>query len=914
MERLFSFINRLLYYWRRKQFDRDLEEEMRFHMDMKFEDNLRNGASVDQARHITAKEFGNQTLLRERSRDMWAYRSFETLVHDLRYGLRTLMKNPGFTLVATLSLALGIGANTAIFSLIDSIMLKTLSVKDPHRLVIFSFVGPKSPSNIFDYPLFERFRQNTQAFDEIIAASGFERMKMIDDTGHSETVSVEEVSGNLFSTLGVGTILGRPMTVEDDKPSSAEPIAVITYEMWQRNGMDPSIIGKKIVVNNCPLTIVGVAPQGFAGFEIGRRPDMWVPINLLPVIDPKNPDLTNKGSRWIRIVGRIKPSVTVAQATAEMDAIYKQDAKEYIARNPQMYESNRRVMEAQKIKLEDGSAGFTYLRRQFGQQLLILMTIVGLVLLLACANVANLLLARSASRQKEIAVRLAIGAGRWRLIRQLLTESLLLSMIGGLLGLLFAHWGTRLLLTYMPKDFTLGFDRNPDAHLLAFTLSISLITGVLFGLAPALRTTKLDLTSALKDQSAGVTGRSRLALNKILITVQVALSLFLLIGAGLFVRTLQNLRNIELGLNSENLVQFELEFDDKAHLSNQDLRLFKQLIQRLDTIPGVSSSSVSTFAFLSGNRMTTKVIVPGYSSKNESDLTCHVMAVSPRFFETTGMTLLAGRGFSEQDELPAETRPAATDPAKPAAARTVSTVITQMMATRFFPNENPLGKRFTTEGSPRQFEVVGVVKDVRYSDMRDPFPQTFFYPMFQGKDTRKMNVGLRTAGNIAGLITSVRGIVNEIDSEAQMGQPESMTSVIDDSIVQERLMAQLTGFFSMFALLIACIGLYGILSYSVSQRTNEIGIRMALGAQTSDVIFLVMREMSWLIAIGLAAGLGGALATTRLISTMLFGIGSMDPTAIIFAIVSLTSVAIAACYFPARNASRTDPMVALRCE
>ncbi len=907
-DKLSQLWRRLLFYFRRDQFDRELEEEMRFHLEMKAEENLAASVSPEEARYAAQRQFGNQTLLWEESRDMWAVRSIDTLCQDLRYGIRLLIKHKGFTTVAALSLALGIGANTAIFSLINAASLRMLPVPNPERLVVLAVAGQRGEAGSFSYPLYEQFRDRTKSFSGILASGGGNRSRMVvsepGGAGQNESVQTERVSGNFFSVLGVTAIRGRTLTDDDDRPGAPRPVAVISYGFWQRRfGLDPAVVGKNIALNDVPFTIIGVTPPGFFGFEVGKNPDLWWPLQMTPQVYPANQSWNQPGSSWLRLMGRLRPDRGQAQAMAELDFIFQQAlaerAQAQAARLGSTWtETERRNFLDRRIALRSGSAGWTELRQQFRQPLLILLAVVGLVLLIACANVANLLLARAAARQKEITARLALGASRLRLVRQLLTESALLAMIGGALGLIFAYWSARLLLSYLPGHETLSLNLDLDARVLGFTMTVSLLTGILFGLAPALRATRLDLTSALKDQTGGARiGQSRLPLNKILVVTQVALSLFLLIGAGLFVRSLQKLRGLDLGFDRENVVLFSLDLGtgyDAARATN----LFRRLLERLETLPGTRSASLSSYGLLSNNYWGDKVIAQGYTPRPDEDLTCHGQIIGPRFFETMGIPLLLGRDFSSQDDQ----------------LRRVA-IINQAMARDFFPNENPIGKRFSIIGQTDQpIEIVGVVKDAKYQTLRERAPRTFYLPFFQQLGASDTTFELRTFIQPAGLAESIRRVALELDPKLQIIGLRKMNDVVDSALTQERFVAQLAGFFSLFALLLAAIGLYGVMSYTVSHRISEIGIRMALGAQAVDVIKLVMRETALLVGIGVIIGLGAALAFTRLISSLLFDLTPTDPLTIALASLLMIASAALAGFLPARRACRVDPMIALRYE
>ncbi len=848
----------------------------------------------------------------------------DEMFQDLHFGVRMLLKSKGFTAVAVLSLAIGIGANTAIFTLIDALMLRMLPVKEPQQLALFSIKDLRGGRYSFNHPLFMRFCENSRSFTGIIAAAGGAPMLVSEPGagGQSESVRPERVSGNYFSALGVNAALGRALTEDDNNIANPQPVAVISHDFWQRRfGLDPAVVGKKITLNNFPLTIVGVAPPGFHGIEVGRRPEMWWPLSLTPQISPGNQSLTNSGAWWLRVMGRLQPGVSLAQAREELNVIFKQQTSDMIAQQPQMPESDRRSIQAMRIELEQGGVGHTHLRQQFKQPLLILMTIVALTLLIACANVANLLLARSATRRKEIAVRLALGAGRWRLIRQLLTESVMLSLLGGALGLLFASWGTRALLNYLPQRLPIFIDINPDWRALGFTLAVSLLIGILFGLAPALRATRLDLTSSLKEKAGAEPGRLRFPLNKVLVVAQVALSLFLLIGAGLFVRTLQNLRNFDTGFDRENLTQFWIDGGSGAG-NARHAPMFSQLLARLETLPGARSASVSSLSLLVGDRSRNLVKVPGYTSGSQEEMACHELTVGPRFFETMGMTMLAGRGFGPQDERPVTTetaKPASDKAEKSAAPPLQFAVINQTMARAFFGNENPVGKSFSyldPRYKGQTFEIIGVVNSAKYDNLRDQAPKTFykFYAQQPGPASGNRAFQIRALGDPVEMAASIKRVVREFDPTMQIFDLRTMNDIADEAMTQERFVAELAGFFSLFALLLSCIGLYGVMSYAVTRRTNEIGIRMALGARGADVVRMVMKETMLMVVIGAAIGLSAALATTRLVSSLLFGLAPNDPMTIAVAAALMIAVAALAGYLPARRASRVDPMTALRCE
>ncbi|MGH9767723.1 MAG: ABC transporter permease [Blastocatellia bacterium] len=851
----------------------------------------------------------------------------DEMFQDLRFGARMLLKSPNFTLIAALSLALGIGANTAIFSLINVALLKTLPVKDPRQLVFFMVAGPQGTGTGFSYPLLEQFNRNNHSFTGIIAANTAGRMRLTEPGAGAqvEMVQAGRVSGNFFSELGVGAVAGRTLTEDDDKPAGAQPVAVISYNFWKRRfGLDPGVVGRKITLDDFPFTIVGVAPPGFFGIEVGSNTDLWWPIQMTPQVIPGNQSLNDSGHRWLYLMARLKPGVNVEQARAEMDAVFRQDLNEIEPeRLASLTPAQRRNYFERNIKLEAGGVGFTWLRERIKQPLLILMTVVGLTLLIACANVANLLLARAAGRRKEIAVRLALGAGRFRLIRQLLTESLLLAALSGALGLLIAQWGARLLLTYQPQEQTATFDLAPDAAVLAFTLAVSLLTSLLFGLAPALGATRLDLTSSLKDAAGVGAGRSRLTPHKLLIVTQVALSLFLLVGAGLFIRSLRNLRNLDAGFDRENVTLFSLNTPGGYTLA-QRINLFQQTLKRLEALPGARAASLASFSLLSGAGSNSNIVVEGYANGPDEDMDCHRLWVGPNYFATMGIPLLQGRDFGPHELQPQggllADQPAASQTPHPNATpgAPIAAIINQTMARRFFRDGNPLGRRFRVRNGPLQgisIEVIGVIKDAKYYNLREQTPPTYYLSFFQRP--RKGEVPtmlLRSFADPASTTMAIRRVARELDPQAQILNLRTMNEVVDRSLLQERFVAQLGGFFSLFALLLASIGLYGVMSYGAARRTREIGIRMALGARAADVIRLVLRETMLLVGAGVIIGLGAAFAATRLVASLLFGLSPTDPLTVTLAALLMFAVAALAGYLPARRASCVDPMTALRHE
>ena len=912
-------------------------EELAAHLEDYYAELLTSGATPTEAERRTRAELSESELLARELRRIERQVAPETIIlgtnrrknmiadlwQDVRYGLRMLRKHPGFTAVAVLSLALGIGANTAIFSLIEAMLLRTLPVKHPQQLVLFSVVRQGGNDYTFNYSLIERFNEANHSFAGIIASKPGDmlRLRVVEPGagGEIELVQTEQVSGNYFPVLGVAAIVGRTLTEDDDRTSGAEPVAVISHDFWQRRfGSDPGVVGRKIRLNDSPFTVIGVAPPGFSGFEVGGKPDLWWSLRMTPHVYPGT-----KRPSWLLVMGRLRPCVSVEQARAEMDSVHNQQLSDIPPeRLSHLTPTERGNYFENRIELEPGGAGWSHLRRQFRQPLLILMMVVGLVLAVACANVANLLLARAGAREKEIAVRLALGAGRFRLIRQLLTESVLLALAGGALGLLLAYQGTSVLLAYLPQQRPVFLNVSPNARVLGFTLAISVLTGILFGLAPALRSTRLDLTASLKERAGNrSSGGPRLGLNKVLIVAQVALSLFLLIGAGLFVRSLQKLKSLDAGFDRENVVVFEVDPGDGFSVAQQ-VGLYKELLARLESLPGIQAVSLSAHPPLYGATTAYNVVkVPGYAPPPGEDTSSQLLWVGPTFFETMGIPLLQGRAFDPQDETPL-----AANTRRPAVAKTeqgavpdapIAAVINQAMAHYFFGNDDPLGKHFDfLAGSlkGRSFQVIGVVKDSKYKTLRETTRRAFYVSFFQDPAGGSLTFLLRTTGNLAVFASTIQRAVRELEPRFEVVGLKTLDDVVNESLVQERFVAQLAGFFSLFALLLACIGLYGIMSYAVTRRTNEIGIRMALGARSVDVIRLVIKESSLLVVIGVTIGLCAALATTRLVSSLLYGLTPNDPVTILLAVTVMIVIAALAGFLPARKASQVDPVVALRCE
>ena len=898
--------------WRRKKRERDFEREIRAHLALEEEEQRAAGAAPDEAPFAARRAFGNLTRYKEVVREMWGWTSLERLGQDLRFALRMMRKSPAFTLVAVLSLALGIGGNTAIFSLLNAVMLRSLPVAQPDRLVLFGkgqWSGitddlPNRSWQLFSYPFYRDVQRHNQVFTGLAAMLSLPNNTRAIVTGStaSEPVHARLVSGTYFDVLGVKAAAGRTFTDAEDQAPGAHPVAVMSYAWWQRRfARDPSVVGQTLAIGTTVYKIIGVAPPGFFGTSVGESPDLWIPLAMNAQLPPGwggNTARADPLSQSLYILARLKPGASAAQAGAQVNLIFKQDLRAIAGQNPSAKELN--AIRRASIELTPGGRGLSAIRQQFSTPLWLLMAAVGLVLLIACANIANLLLARAASRQREIAVRLSLGAGRVRLIRQMLTESLLLAAMGGMAGLAFAAWAGGLLLRMVSTGGQLIPLRvAPDARVLAFTMLLSVMTGILFGLAPALRATRADLSAPLKDGRAAGLTRTRSVLAKALIVSQVALSAMLLIGAGMFIRSLVNLRNVDTGFHKEDVLVIDVDTPSLAYKEDDPrlTSLYRQVEQRVGETPGVRAASFSMFTFEMG-AWTAEAYPQGRTGPPDSRREIHNNVVGAAFFAAMGLPMTLGRAFNPDDTAKS-----------PKVA-----IINETMARLFFPGESPIGLRFgfSPEHSG-ELQVVGVVRDAKYESLREkPTPMAYYpesqHPQFQGA------LVVRYAGNPRVIVPAVRRAVAQVNANLPITQVRTLAGEVDDSLASEKLIARLSSFFGMLALLLASIGIYGVLSYAVARRTSEVGLRMALGAPRSNVVWLIMRDVLLLVTIGLAIGVPAALAGGRLITGLLYGLPALDAVSIAAAIVILAVVAGLAAYWPARRASLVDPAIALRYE
>jgi macrolide transport system ATP-binding/permease protein len=814
-----------------------------------------------------------------------------TLLKDIRFAFRRLWKSPGFTLTAVASLALGIGANTAIFSLVNTALLRPLPVSRPDRLVSLAVSGEGGSMLAFSYPAYRDYRDRNEVLDGLFAT----RLApfSLSRGGDNQRLWGYLVTGNYFDVLGVSAARGRAFTPEEDRAPLAHPVAVISHGCWQRRfGGDPGVVGREITLNGHPFKVVGVAPEGFVGTEVVYTPEVWVPMMMQEWVEPENPWLERRTTQNIFATGRLKGGVTAEQAEASLNLLAAQLGREHPDTD-----------EGQKITLIPPGFILPQLRGAVLSFAAVLMGVVGLVLLLACVNVAGLLLARAAARRREIAICLAIGAGRWRLVRQLLTESVVLALMGGAAGLLLAFWIVDLVVAYRPAvDIPVWIDLSIDWRVALFALAASLLTSLVFGLAPALQATRPELVPALKDLGARA-GGGRWRLRSALVVLQVAVSLLLLVAAGLAVRALNQLQTTSPGFEVENGLVLSYDLARQGYEQARGEQFHRQVVERVRALPGVRSASLTDLFPLSLNYSSTNVHVEGQPAARGANVPqAMVASIGPDYFQTMGIPLVAGRDFAPPDDR--------------AAPRVV--VVNEALARRFFPGEDPVrgavGRRVSFAGPEGPFsQIVGVARDGKYWTMGEA-PQPFIYfPLAQSYNSNATLV-VRAEGDPHALAAGIRGAVRGLDEGLPLYDVKTMEEHLGLSLFPARVAATLLGGFGLLALLLSAVGVYGVVSYAASQRTREIGIRMALGAQRRDVLRLVGGRGLLLVTAGVALGLAGAFALTRFMASLLYGVSATDPTTFALVVALLGAVALLACYVPARRATKVDPVVALRHE
>jgi predicted permease len=819
------------------------------------------------------------------------------LVQDLRYAIRQLRKSPGFTAVAVLTLALGIGANTAIFTVVNALLLKMLPVRKPQQLVV---VGDPTLANtrsdgtprteIFSYPLYKELRDGNAVFSGLLAAASDNRVEV--DAGQGaisdEKVRGRMVSGNYFTVLGLEPAAGRLFSDSDDTAESANPVVVLGYGYWQRKfALSPSIIGKEIRLNEYPFTVVGVAPPAFEGDVVGEQMALFVPLSMQPQIVRGHYWRSSGDASWLSLIGRLKSDVTPAQAEANLNIVFQQAVKG--AYGAALSADNRdAIQEAHmNIHVSPGGGGVSAMRGEYRIPLLLLMGIVGLVLLIACVNVANLLLARASIRNKEMAIRLAIGANRRRLLQQLLTESVLLALLGGVAGSLLAVWGVRLLVTIFGSNTALPF--SPDGRVLTFTIAVSLLTGIVFGLVPALRTLRVQVSPALKDAARSTPER--------------ALSLLVLFAAGLLVRSLQKLMAQDFGYDRDRLVIAKVDPAAAGYSTARMKLLAGQMVTRLASTPGVRSVTYSTNGLFAGTESDDAIIVPGFNRSNTRDRVAMEDYVGPGYFETVGIPILAGRGIQEQDAGTSEH----------------IAVVNEAMVKHFFQGQDPTGRQFTIDNQDwhdKPLTIVGVSRDAKDHDggLREAVKPRFYMAFQQVPDPIHIVLEAQVGGAPSAAVSNVLSQIKATDPHLPISFVATLDRLVTSSAASQIALAKLSAFFAGLGLLLACVGLYGVMSYTVAGRTREIGVRMALGAKREDVVQLVLREGMLLVAVGLAIGIPFALASGSVLHSFLYGLKGTDPLSLIAVVLLLGLVAAFAGFIPARRAAKIDPIVALRYE
>lgn len=842
------------------------------------------------------------------------------LLADIRYAARVLAKDPVFTALAVLTLALGIGANTAIFTLLDQVLLRLLPVKEPKQLVLLTMrgrhYGNNWGGNAISYPMFRDFQDHNEVFSGMFCR--FPTRVSLTFGGQAERVEAELVSGTYFSVLGVTTALGRTITPEDDRVPNGHPLVMLSYNYWKhRFGGDPEILGKTVTVNKHDMTVIGVAQAGFDGVELGYSPKLFIPVMMQQQVLVVPTDmLKDRRSRWVNAFGRLKPGVTQKLAKASlqplMHSMLEMEVREAAFTHASAYD--REQFLKCWIDVLPGSQGRSYFRQELSTPLWVLMAITGVVLLIACANLANLLLARATGRQREIAVRLAVGASRRRIVGQLLVETLCLSAVGGLAGLAFAFWADKALMAvYLPADSGgLSISTTPDFRILLFTAAVTIATALVFGLVPALKTTKPDIVNTLKDQAGAVVGGGHGGLRKTLVVVQVALSLLLLIGAGLFLRSLNNLSRLGPGFSAERLVGFNIDPSLGGYTPEQSKIFYQQLTESLSSIPGVQSVGLAAIRILENDEWDSDMTVEGYTPAKPDDHAQPFMnQIGQNYFATLGVPIVAGRDFTVKDNREVKYGPQPDD------WTSTTVMINQEFARRYFPGQNPIGLHLgfgTDPGTHTDMEIIGVVKDIKYTNLRDNIPPQAFIPYYGSHFLGSMTVYLRTTFDPNQLMPAVRAKVRDLDQNLPIYDLRTTEVQIRNSLTTERMIASLSAVFGFLATLLATIGLYGVMAYTVSQRRREMGIRMALGAEPGDVIGMVMRDALLLVAIGVVVGVPASLALMRAVQSQLYGLTAHDPSTLTLATAGLALVACVAGYLPALRASRLNPMVALRYE
>jgi predicted permease len=911
INQLIQLWRRLFFYLRRDQFDRELEEEMKFHLEMKAKENAEAGMEPLEARYAAQRQFGNQTLLREASREMWSVRFIETLMQDLRYGARMLVKNPGFTAIAVLTLALGIGANTVVFSIINAVLFRPRPVAEPERLVELYSSDARNPYGGAGYQDYLSFRDQGEVFSGL-AAYRPKRFKLGGEDG-VEPVIGEMVSGNYFDVLGVKAFSGRTFLPEEDRTPGSHPVVVISHHLWRwRFGADPALIGKPIKINNQALTVIGIAPPEYTGMIRGLAAEVWVPVMMIPRLGPADDmsPLNNRGDNWLFIVGRLKPEATLEGARARFDLISAQLRGAYpefwrqIGATGATLEKSVTILPESETRIPPGEGAAAY------AFIAVVLTIINMVMLIACLNLANLLLARATARGKEMAVRLALGASRWRIVRQLLTESVALTALAAAAGVLLAMWLMDALAASLPafQGIRFAIDLRLDWRVLLYTSAFSFLVGLLFGLAPALQASRPDVIANLKDGAnvfAGARRQSRLRNG--LIVAQVALSAVLLVGAGLVMRSAQNLNPINQGYDSLNLVVAPIRLEERLYDSARSQDFYRRLAERTRALPGVREVVfVARLPAPGLDRGRSPVGIEGYQPSPGEDMALETNTIGPGYLTAMNIPITTGRDFDERDREDA-----------PCVA-----VVNEALARRYFAGGRALGKHLIKRAGQRPdqlCEIVGVVRDDKFQSLRtEPLPW-YAFALSQSRSTSATML-VHTEGPPENLVPTVRREIQALDQTILVSSVLTLNDSFRPLLYFYRLFGLLVGGCGLFAIILAVVGIYGMVAYAVSRRTREIGIRMALGADKHKILRLVIRQGMILVVYGLSAGLLLALALTQILTNSIFeipiliGVNATDPLTFGSTALLLIVVALLACYLPARRATKVDPMVALRIE
>lgn len=901
-------LRRIRMLFRGKQFQHDLDEEMRLHKELREQELLNRGLSRDDARGAASRSFGNVTSIKETSFQAWGWSWLESLLQDMRYGVRSMFRSPVLTLVALLSLGLGIGANTAIFSFLDAVMLRSLPVKQPAQLYMLGEEGESGitdrygSTTLYSYPFYRQLQQKNVVFSDVSAI--FSMLNgvhgTIDGRNETEEMKVQLVSGTYFPMLGVQAAIGRALTEADDDSEGDHPVAVVSYAWWKRAlAADPSVLKRTIKMGKTTFNIIGVAPPEFFGTKVGEAPDMWVPMSMMKSVPPGWNGYKDDFFQSMYIMGRLKPGVSKEQATSNVNVLYQQITRAF----PDVDLNPRNLADLSKahVALTSMATGLSSLRERFSEPLKILMAVTALVLLIACANIANLLLARSTARVRELAVRQALGASRMRIARQLFTESLLLAVFGGLVGIFLAVFANKLLLRMISGgNDIIPLDVSINMRLLFFTLAVTVATAVVFGIIPAARGTHIGLTAALKDGRGSSNGNARSPLGKALIVTQVAISLVLMVGAALFTRSLVNLSHVDTGFNRDGVLRLEIDSNVTGRKENdpRQIAMFQEIERRVGALPGVKAASFASFFFNQGS-WNTGIRVPGMDAREDINIKHNV--IGNGYFATMQIPLLAGRTFGPEDT---------------STSHRVAIISEQMAKDLFPPGINPIGHHYYTGFDPKpddDIEVVGIVKDVKFRSLQEP-PQYIDYIPNPQHPWGYGSLGVRYNGNFNTISREVQQAIHSIDRTLPISHITTLDTQVARTVTNQRLVAQLSTFFGFLAVFLSCIGIYGLMSYTIGRRTNEIGIRVAIGASHASIRWLVMHEIIFLVAAGVAIGVPITLLGSRVVASMLFGLSGAEVVSLLAAVAVLFLVAILAGYLPARRAAGIDPAIALRYE